>query len=123
MASRILDRRQLREQADAAEQAGIEDTDADEADDDPPKKKKPARPKVAKPKGPPKPRKPRAPKVPPRLRARWAVYDGGMKAVAVFDYSQLGAAEKRLADLLETRKGIHFLRMFKEPMPQPEALA
>ena len=65
-------------------------------------------------------RKPRKPKTPPRVRARWGVFDMGMKQVAIFDYNQRAAADEKLAELLAKKKGIHFLQIVKEPMPEPE---
>jgi len=109
MASRILNRRELREQGDAAEAAAADSTLAVA----PPKRGKAKSPAV------PKVRKPRAKKAPPRMRARWGVFDGTMKQVAVFDYQQRAAADEKLADLLEKKKGIHFLQIVKEPMPEP----
>ena len=42
-----------------------------------------------------------------------------MKQVAVFDYSQRGAADQKLADLNAKKAGGYFLQMVKEPMPTP----
>ena len=67
----------------------------------------------------PRVKKPRAKKAPPRMCARWAVFDSGMKQVAIFDYNQRAAADERLANLLATKKGIHFLQIVKEIMPEP----
>jgi hypothetical protein len=114
MAGRILNRRELRKQADQAGQAEVAAPDATPAVTPPAKRaraKAPAAPKV---------RKPRAKKAPPRLRARWGVFDAGMKQVAIFDYNQRAAADEKLADLLARNKGIHFLQIVKEPMPEPE---
>ncbi len=52
------------------------------------------------------------------MRARWGVFDAGMKQVAIFDYSQRVAADEKLADLLAKKKGMHFLQIVKEPMPE-----
>jgi hypothetical protein len=79
----------------------------------------PAKKAKTKPKGPPKVKKPRKPKAPTRMRARWGVFDAGMKQVAIFDYNQRGLADIKLADLLEKKKGSHFLQIVKEPMPEP----
>jgi hypothetical protein len=106
MARRVLNRRQLRQEADQAAPAPAVAA---------PKKarvRKPAVPRVRKP-----PRK----KEPVRLRARWCVYDGGMKQVALFDYSQRAAADQKLADLKAGKKGVFFLQIVKEPMPAPAA--
>ncbi len=109
MASRTLKRRELRRQAEQAEQPAAVTSDAA------PSGRKPA--KAAAPK-----KKPRARKEPPRLRARWAVYDGGMKQVAVFDYNQRAAAEEKLAALLARAKGPYFLQIVKEAMPESAAV-
>jgi hypothetical protein len=113
MAGRTLNRRELRRQADQAEQAeavapGVTPAEA------PPGKKDKAKAPAA-----PRARKPRAPKVPPRLRARWGVFDGGMKQVAIFDYNQRAAADAKLADLTAKKKGTHFLQIVKDLMPEP----
>ena len=76
-----------------------------------------------------KPKKPAAPraqkarpmKARPRLCARWGVFDGGMKRVAIFDYNQRAAADAKLAELLGRRKGTYFLQIVKEEMPEPAA--
>ena len=143
MAGRILNRRELRKQADEAEarksrqdseaadeDAEVEDTgnaggDEDEGpgadteggvDDESPR---PARkPAQAKPPAA-KARKPRKPKVPPRRRARWGVFDASMKQVAIFDYNQRAAADEKAAELAAKKNGTFFLQLVKEPMPEP----
>ena len=113
MAGRILNRRALREQADQAEQS--EAIVSDTAPVATPSKKQPK----AKAPAAAKVKKARAKKAPPRMRARWGVFDGGMKQVAIFDYNQRAAADEKLADLLAKKKGSHFLQIVKEPMPDP----
>jgi hypothetical protein len=113
MAGRTLNRRELRQQADQADRAGEAAGAAP-----PPKKARAAKAPAA-----PRVRKPRAAKAKPRLRARWGLFDGGMRQVAVFDYNQRAAAEARLADLLARNKGPHFLQVVKEPMPDPAPAA
>jgi hypothetical protein len=116
MAGRILNRRELRKQADEAEQAGHAEAVAPDAalalvaPDDKPK---------AKPRAAPRVKKPRPKKAPPRMRARWGVFDASMKQVAVFDYNQRPAADQKLADLLGRKKGLYYLQIVKEPMPEP----
>ena len=142
MAGRILNRRELRKQADEAEAREspqdpeaadeddeVEDTgdaggDEDEgpgadtedgADDEAPRPaKKPAKAKAPAAKA----RKPRRPKVAPRMRARWGVFDASMKQVAIFDYNQRTAAEEKVAELAARKKGTFFLQLVKEPMPE-----
>lgn len=108
MAGRILNRRELRKQADSAEQsegaapeAGLPKTPA----------KKKARTKSAA--SPAKKTRPK--KEASRMRACWGVFDGGMKRIALFDYNQRAAAEEKLADLLARKKTPHFLQIVKEP--------
>jgi hypothetical protein len=114
MASRLLNRRELRKQTDQAAEPAAADATTAVA---PPKKKAkakvPAAPKVAK------VRKPRAKKPPPRICARWGVFDAGMKQVAIFDYNQRAAADGKLADLLDRKKGYYFMQIVKEAMPEP----
>jgi hypothetical protein len=113
MASRILNRRELREQADHAGQ--LDAGAADVASAGVPSKQGAKRKAVRAPRA----KKPRKAKPRPRLRARWGIFDAGMKQVAIFDYNQRAAADEKLADLLAKRKGIHFLQIVKEPMPEP----
>jgi hypothetical protein len=143
MAGRILNRRELRKQADEAEarespqdsEAADEDDevegtgdageDEDEglgadteggADDESPR---PAR-KPAQAKAPAaKARKPRKPKAVPRMRARWGVFDASMRQVAIFDYNQRAAADEKAAELAAKKNGTFFLQMVKEPMSEP----
>jgi hypothetical protein len=117
MAGRTLNRRDLRRQAEAAEQ--IEETAAPSADaaaTDGAAAKKPRKAPAAR---KPTVRKPRAPKAQPRLRARWCIYDGAMKPVALFAFNQRAEADAKLADLLVRAKGVHFLRLFKDAIPLP----
>src|SRR5688500_13293897 len=75
-----------------------------------PKKRKPRAKAVAG----PKIKKPRAKQLPPRLRARWGIFNATLKQVAVFDYDQRLAADQKLADLLADNKGTHFMQIVKE---------
>ena len=113
MAGRILNRRALREQADqvtASEAVASNTGMVPVAPKRPSKARAPAVPMV---------KKGRAKKAPPRLRARWGVFDSSMKQVAIFDYNQRAAADEKLADLLAKKKGLHFLQIVKEVMPEP----
>lgn len=112
MASRLLNRRELRKQADQADisKAAVPEAEAPKAvKEKKAKSKAPASPKV---------RKPRAKKAPPRMRARWGVFDGSMKQLAIFDFNQKGAADAKLADFRANKKGVHFLQIVKDPMPE-----
>ncbi|HTU17217.1 MAG TPA: hypothetical protein VMG10_04085 [Gemmataceae bacterium] len=117
MAGRILNRRELRKQTDQAEQAeaGITDKAATLIlTEGVVKRRSGAAAKV---------RKSRKPKTPPRMRAMWCVYDGGMKEVALFDYNQRAAAEAKLTAMLDKKKGTYFLQIVKQPMPSVEPTA
>src|SRR5882724_9881697 len=112
MAGRILDRRKLREQSDAAEQEGEANPENPSPADSPKKTAKLKDPKAAK------VRKPRAKKPPARVYARWGVFDKAMKQVAIFDYNQRTAAEEKVMELKAKAKGDHFLQIVKEAMPE-----
>jgi hypothetical protein len=114
MAKRVLNRRQLRVEAEQADRANPAPSDEPAA---PAKAAKAA-------KGPAKaPKKPRVKKekVPERLRARWGVFDNAMKRVAIFDYNQRAAADQKVADLNTKKAGQFFLQIVKEPMAPPPA--
>jgi hypothetical protein len=147
MAGRILNRRELRKQADDAEaresqqdsEVADEDEEVDDADEDDgdeddgdedegseadaedeldDEAPRPAKKKPAKAKARPvKARQPRKPKAVPRMRARWGVFDASMKQVAVFDYNQRAAADAKAAELAAKKNGTFFLQLVKEPMP------
>ena len=114
MAGRILNRRELRDQADQAERRGAAGPESAAAEGATPG----AGDKAPKPKAP-RVKKTRPKKAPPRMCARWGVFDAGMKQVAVFDYNQRAAAEEKLAALLARQKGTYFMQIVKEPMPEP----
>jgi hypothetical protein len=113
MARRILNRREMRKASDQAEQQAA-DAAAEGGDKAPAKKGK------AKADGPAKPRKPRKKKEPPRLCARWAVFDAGMKQIAVFDYNQKAEADQKVAELKAKKNAAYFIQIVKEPMPEPK---
>jgi hypothetical protein len=118
MAKRVLNRRQLRDDAGAAARTEPTAAPATEpaADGAPVKKKAAPRKKAA---AGPRPKRVAKKKDPVRMRARWAVFDGGMKQIAVFDYSNRGAADQKLADMNAKKGGAYFLQLVKEPMPAP----
>jgi hypothetical protein len=96
MARKILNRKELREENDAAAVA----TGEEQA---PVKKKAPAkrktRAKVAK---------------EVRLKAFWGVFNQSLRRIAVFDYSQRAEAGKKAAELSESQKTPHFVQLVKE---------
>ncbi len=110
MASRILNRRELRSKAEQTVQPQAVAADTLPALVSPGKKIRKAA--TAK-------KKPRAKRALPRMRARWGVFDASMRQIAIFDYNQRDAADAKLANLLAKNKGIHFLQIVKEPMLEP----
>jgi hypothetical protein len=111
MAGRPLNRRDLRRQAEVVEQVERQQAAPPEA----PAAEAPQK----KSRKPPATRKPRAVKAPPRMRARWCVFDGAGKPVALFAYNQRAAADAKLAEVRARVKGIHFIRLFKDAFPDP----
>jgi hypothetical protein len=128
MARRILNRKELRANYDAAESRKKEDGETDEleeeeeegdeapaageegesGEEEAPKKKKPAKA--------PKPRS-RAAKV-TRLKAVWGVFNNSNQRVAVFDYPKRREAEEMAAKLTADKKSTHFIQMQKEPIEE-----
>jgi hypothetical protein len=113
MAGRTRNIRELRAQAEQADRLAAEAAAAG-----PPAQAAGAKQAGAKAPAAPRAKKPRKPKVPPRLCARWGVFDGGMRQVATFDYNQRAAAQAKLDELASRNKGLHFLQIVKEPMPE-----
>jgi hypothetical protein len=96
MARKILNRKELRAENDAAEAAG-------EGGKKPKKEKAPAKRKS---------RSKSAKEV--RLKAFWAVYTQSMKPVAKFDYNERKQADKKAAELSANGKSPHFVQILKE---------
>jgi hypothetical protein len=118
MARRVLNRRELRKAADQADQQAPEAGNEEVAVT---RGKKGPRAKAG---AAPKERKPRKRKEPPRMCARWGVFDAGMKQVAIFDYNQKAEANKKIADLSAKKaNAVYFLQIVKEPMPEPAPVA
>jgi hypothetical protein len=109
MARRVLNRREMRKQADAAELV------------------RPATPVAEATEASVlatavRTRKPsvRKKKEPPRLVARWGVFDGAMKQVAAFGYNQRAQADQKATELAAKKaNAIYFVQIVKEPMPEP----
>ena len=102
MARKVVNRKELREQAEAAEKAGGEKTT----------KKKVAKKKATK-------RKSRAKAAKEvRLKAFWGVFNASLKRVAVFEYADKRAAEKKAKELSGGSKGVHFIQLVKEPITE-----
>ncbi len=95
MARKILNRKELREENDAAERSGGKKKPAAKK----PAVKRKSRAKVAK---------------EVRLKAFWGVFSQSLKRVALFEHSQRAEADKKAADLSESQKSPHFVQLVKE---------
>jgi hypothetical protein len=100
MARKVLNRKVLREEADAAEAAeGKGKKKSKEGGEKKPAAKRKSRVKAAK---------------EVRLKAFWAVFNQSMKRVALFDYSQRKQAQKKAEELSTSSKTPHFVAPHKE---------
>jgi len=95
MARKILNRKELRSENDAAERAGGEKKAA--AKKTPVKRK--SRAKVVK---------------EVRLKAFWGVFNQSLRRIALFEHSQRAEADQKAAELTESQKTPHFVQLVKE---------
>ena len=93
MASRILNRKELRHQAEMAEETGAQKV---------PARKKSARSKGQSDTG--------------RLKACWGVFDHMLKQVALFPYNQRDVADRKAEELAEKKKKPYVIQLVKEKM-------
>ncbi len=101
MARKILNRKELRDEHDAAKRLGGEAEPTTEKKEKTPKKetKRKSRSKAAK---------------EVRLKAFWGVFDQTLaKPIALFDYSQRPDAVKKAEELSESKKSPHFVQIVK----------
>ena len=107
MARKVVNRKELRAENDAAEaKAAAEGTTAEEGADG--KKKAKAKKAPAK-------RKSRAKSTEPaRKMLFWGVYNQSLKRVAKYDFTQKKAAEAKAAELSTGGKSPHFVQKCKE---------
>ena len=117
MARKVVNRKELRAQNDAAE--------AREKTKKSPKDKAAKTPKAKKEKAAKDPTKPAAKKPSrkktakeARMKAYWGVYNQGMKRLAMFEYSDKKAAEKKAADLMASSRTNHFIQLVKEAITE-----
>jgi len=111
MARKVVNRKELRAQAEAAEargktKAGGKEKAAKEKKAKEPKKaaeKKPSRKKVVK---------------EARMKAYWGVFNSGMKRLALFEYADKKAAEKKVQELIGSSRAHHFVQLVKEAISE-----
>jgi hypothetical protein len=119
MARKVVNRKELRAQNDAAEarektKKSPKKSPPDKAAKTPKAKKE----KVAKdPKAAKKPSRKKTAKE-SRMKAYWGVYNQGMKRLAMFEYSDKKAAEKKAADLMASSRTNHFIQLVKEAITE-----
>ena len=116
MARKVVNRKELRAQNDAAEARGKETTEKKEkvAKEPKAKKEKVAKePKVAAKKTV---RKKVAKET--RLKAYWGVFNQAMKRLVLFEYADKKAAEKKASELTASSRATHFIQLVKEAITE-----
>ena len=108
MARKILNRKELREEADAAEriegqEEGTTKTATAKTKEKKPPAKRKSRAKVAK---------------EVRLKAFWGVFNQTLRRISLFEYSQRAEADKKAAELSESQKTPHFVQLVKEAIEE-----
>jgi hypothetical protein len=99
MARKVVDRKQLRKEAEAAEAAAPEVKEA----------------KKAKKKAAPTKRKSRAKSAEPtRKKLYWGVFSPSLKRVALFEFHEHNEALKKAEELSKSGKSPHFVQRVKE---------
>ena len=137
MARRILNRKDMRADFEAAErrkqdqeendeleeqddddkpdeEVAVDQTESDESDEDGEEEEAPKYRKAAK---PAKPRARRAAKI-TRMKVVWGVFNNSNQRVAVFDYPQRQEANDMVAKLRAEKKSTFFVQPVKEPIEQ-----
>ena len=103
MARKVVNRKELRAEAEAAEALGK----GDEAEGKVKGKKAPAK------------RKSRAKTAEPtRMKLFWGVYNQSMKRVALYDFTQRKQAEVKAQELSASGKSPHFVQKVKDPITE-----
>src|SRR6266851_2868419 len=141
MGRKILNRKEMRADFDAAERKKKEDEVVDETEEEdedesdvevadadaeagedegeeaPPKKRKAVKP--PKPEKPVKKTRTRTPKI-TRLKVVWGVFNNSNQRVATFDYPKRKDADDLAAKLSNDKKTTHFVQPVKEPIEEKE---
>jgi len=122
MARKVVNRKELRAQNDAAEAREKTKKPAKEkAAKDKAPKEKVAKAKKEKPaKEPGKAKKPSRKKTAKeaRMKACWGVFNQAMKRLALFEYSDRKAADKKAAELMQSSRASHFVQLVKEAITE-----
>lgn len=116
MARKVVNRKELRAQVEAAEARGKTKAGG---------KEKPAKEKAVKEKKAKEPKK-AAEKKPSRkktvkearMKAYWGVFNSGMKRLALFEYADKKAADKKVQELIGSSRAHHFVQLVKEAISE-----
>lgn len=116
MARKVVNRKELRAQAEAAEARGKTKSGSKEkaAKEKAPKEKKAKEPKKV---GEKKPSRKKVAKE-ARMKAYWGVFNSGMKRLALFEYADKKAAEKKVQELIGSSRAHHFVQLVKEAISE-----
>jgi len=52
------------------------------------------------------------------MKAYWGVFNQGMKRLALFEYADKKAAEKKAAELVGSSRSHHFIQLIKEAISE-----
>jgi hypothetical protein len=116
MARKVVNRKELRAQVEAAEARGKTKSGSKEkaAKEKAPKEKKAKEPKKV---GEKKPSRKKVAKE-ARMKAYWGVFNSGMKRLALFEYADKKAAEKKVQELVGSSRVHHFVQLVKEAISE-----
>ena len=114
MARKVVNRKELRAQADAAEARGKTKAGSKEKAPKAAKEKKAKEPKKAAEK---KPARKKVAKE-ARMKAYWGVFNSGMKRLALFEYADKKAAETKVQELVGSSRVHHFVQLVKEAISE-----
>ena len=116
MARKVVNRKELRAQVEAAEARGKTKSGSKEkaAKEKAPKEKKAKEPKKVAAK---KPARKKVAKE-ARMKAYWGVFNSGMKRLALFEYADKKAAEKKVQELVGSSRVHHFVQLVKEAISE-----
>ncbi|WP_425618734.1 hypothetical protein NA78x_002446 [Anatilimnocola sp. NA78] len=115
MARKVINRRELRNQSDAAEARGagaddveVELVEGEDGEGKPTKKKKAATKRKSRAKS----------TEPARLKLFWGVFNQASKRIAKYDFTQKKQAEAKAAELSAGGKNQHFVAKVKEAVEE-----
>lgn len=115
MARKVVNRKELRAQADAAEARGKSTEKKEKVAKEPKAKKEKA---VKEPKTAAKKTVRKKVAKEARLKAYWGVFNPAMKRLVLFEYADKKAAEKKAAELTASSKATHFIQLVKEAIAE-----